>query len=199
MSSLVQEHLESYTDYSADQIKPVRLVLTPAFALAFCFDPDLPPQFTSGLQLQEKLHQIHLSRKCQPYAYRMHYLKQIGYLLQDNAEAICESVKKDLGRNKDEVSFTEVWTSIREVDLTVKRLKEWMKDETAFWDTILAFKGNSTCDGDVLVVVVDRPFAEPCLPVSYVLLSLDPRVKKQPKGVVLASRTIAFDSHVHIR
>lgn len=73
----------------------------------------------------------------------MHYLKQIGYLLQDNAEAICESVKKDLGRNRDEVSFTEVWTSVREVDLTVKRLKGWMQDETAFWDTILAFKGNS--------------------------------------------------------
>ncbi|KAH8089211.1 Aldehyde/histidinol dehydrogenase [Filobasidium floriforme] len=128
MSALVQEHLESYIDYPIDQVKP----------------------------LQEKLHQLHLSRKCQPYAYRMHYLKQIGYLLQDNAEAICESVKKDLGRNRDEVSFTEVWTSVREVDLTVKRLKGWMQDETAFWDTILAFKGNN------------------------------PRVKKQPKGVVLA-------------
>lgn len=99
-------------------------------------------------QLRDQLHALHLSRKCQPYAYRIHYLKQLGYLLQDNAEAICESVRRDLGRNRDEVSFTEVWTSLREVDLAVKRLKGWMKDETAVGDTILAFKGNSTSESE---------------------------------------------------
>lgn len=77
-------------------------------------------------------------------------------MLQDNVDLICRAMAQDLGRKPEEVQFTEVWTSMREVDLAVKRLKSWMKDETNVRDTILAFKLNN------------------------------PRVRKQPKGVVLA-------------
>jgi len=41
------------------------------------------------------------------------------------------------------VAFTEIWTSLREVDLAVKRVAEWMEDESGVKDTILAFKMNS--------------------------------------------------------
>lgn len=32
---------------------------------------------------------------------------------------------------------------MREVDLAVKRLATWMKDESGFWDSLAAFKLNS--------------------------------------------------------
>jgi hypothetical protein len=73
----------------------------------------------------------------------MHYLKQVGYLIQDNAKLICDAVHADLGRSDAETNFGEVWTSVREADLAVKRLKEWMKEEHNGRDTILAFKTNS--------------------------------------------------------
>lgn len=41
------------------------------------------------------------------------------------------------------MAFTEIWTSLREVDLAVKRVAEWMEDESGVKDTILAFKLNS--------------------------------------------------------
>lgn len=38
----------------------------------------------------------------------MHYLKQLGYMIQDNIPAICQSVKEDLGRRPEETEFGEV-------------------------------------------------------------------------------------------
>jgi hypothetical protein len=48
------------------------------------------------------------------------------------------------------VAFTEIWTSLREVDLAVKRVEGWMEDESGVKDTILAFKLNSqsSCGSD---------------------------------------------------
>ncbi|GHJ84787.1 hypothetical protein NliqN6_1189 [Naganishia liquefaciens] len=98
---------------------------------------------------------INLERRCQPFEYRMHYLKQLGYLIQDNISAICQSVKDDLGRRPEETEFGEIWNSMREIELAVERLAEWMKDESGVRDTPLGFKLNN------------------------------PRIKKQPKGVGL--------------
>jgi acyl-CoA reductase-like NAD-dependent aldehyde dehydrogenase len=49
----------------------------------------------------------------------------------------------------------KIWTSLREIELAVERLAEWMQDESGVRDTPLMFKLNN------------------------------PRVKKQPKGVGL--------------
>jgi aldehyde dehydrogenase (NAD+) len=49
----------------------------------------------------------------------------------------------------------QIWTSLREIDLAVDRLAEWMKDESGVRDTPAMFKLNN------------------------------PRIKKQPKGVGL--------------
>ncbi|KAJ9104421.1 hypothetical protein QFC21_001916 [Naganishia friedmannii] len=119
--------------------------------------PQVYSDFPVG-QLDEvhaSVSRVHLDRQCQPYEYRMHYLKQLGYMIQDNMQEICKSVKEDLGRRNEETEFGEIWTSLREIDLAVDRLAEWMKDESGVRDTPAMFKLNN------------------------------PRIKKQPKGVGL--------------
>lgn len=73
---------------------------------------------TSGQssQLSKHLHHVHLSRRCRSFEYRLHYLKRIGYLLQDNAEAICESVMLDLGRKYDDTKNQEAWVNNKAID-----------------------------------------------------------------------------------
>lgn len=105
--------------------------------------------------VHDLLYATHASRKCQPIEYRLHYLKQLGYMLQDHSDAICETVRLDLGRSYEETAFGEVWVILHEVELAVARLAEWMKDESGFRDTHAGFKLNR------------------------------PRVKKQPKGPAL--------------
>lgn len=45
----------------------------------------------------------------------MHYLKQLGYMIQDNLPAICQSVKEDLGRRPEETEFGEVSSPVADV------------------------------------------------------------------------------------
>lgn len=114
---------------------------------------DTPISDISNVHAQ--LYAAHASRKCQPIEYRLHYLKQLGYMLQDHSDAICETVRLDLGRSYEETAFGEVWVILHEVELAVSRLSEWMADESGFRDTHVGFKLNK------------------------------PRVKKQPKGPAL--------------
>jgi hypothetical protein len=60
------------------------------------------------MQVHASVSRVHLDRRCQPYEYRMHYLKQLGYMIQDNMQEICKSVKEDLGRRSEETEFGEV-------------------------------------------------------------------------------------------
>lgn len=48
----------------------------------------------------------------------MHYLKQLGYMIQDNMQEICKSVKEDLGRRNEETEFGEVRDDVSEDDST---------------------------------------------------------------------------------
>lgn len=76
-------------------------------------------------------------------------------MVHTNAHLITESLSLDLGRRNEESLTSEVWLIIDEINLAVKRLPEWVKDESCVRDTGLAFKLNR------------------------------PRVRRQPKGVGL--------------
>ncbi|WWC64986.1 uncharacterized protein I303_107600 [Kwoniella dejecticola CBS 10117] len=88
-------------------------------------------------------------------AYRLYNLKQLAYLIQDNEERIQQAVYKDLGKGGFDVSSGDLWPILNEIDLAVRRVKSWMRDESRIWDAMLSFK------------------------------FMRPRVKKQPKGPVL--------------
>lgn len=89
-----------YADFPIDQLDEVRPALS--LSLIRC------AQLTPPAQVHESTTRAHLERRCQPYEYRMHYLKQLGYMIQDNIPAICQSVKEDLGRRPEETEFGEV-------------------------------------------------------------------------------------------
>ncbi|WWD20892.1 hypothetical protein CI109_105370 [Kwoniella shandongensis] len=92
-------------------------------------------------------------------AYRLYNLKQLAYMIQDNEERIQEAVGKDLGKGAFDVSFGDLWPIINEINLALKRVEGWMKDEWRIKDAMFSFK------------------------------SMRPRVKKQPKGVALIIST----------
>ncbi|WVF67830.1 hypothetical protein IAT40_002591 [Kwoniella sp. CBS 6097] len=106
-------------------------------------------------KIYDKLNKRFDSRVTHTLAYRLFNLKQLAYLIQDNESRIQAAVYKDLGKGGFDVSSGDLWPILNEIDLAVRRVEGWMKDESRVWDAMLAFK------------------------------SMRPRVKKQPKGVAL--------------
>lgn len=58
--------------------------------------------------VHDVLYATNGTQKTHPVEYRLHYMKKLGYMVQDHAEEICEAVNKDLGRKKEETEFGEV-------------------------------------------------------------------------------------------
>ncbi|WVR08783.1 hypothetical protein IAU60_005841 [Kwoniella sp. DSM 27419] len=106
-------------------------------------------------QIYQTLHKRFDSGATLSLAYRLYSLKQLAYMISDNEKRIQEAMMIDLGKGGFDVSFGDLWPILNEVDLAVRRLKGWMRDESRLWDAMLAFQ------------------------------SMRPRVKKQPKGVAL--------------
>ncbi|OCF45583.1 aldehyde dehydrogenase (NAD+) [Kwoniella heveanensis CBS 569] len=106
-------------------------------------------------EIYDRLNKRFDSRVTHTLAYRLYNLKQLAYLIQDNESRIQAAVYKDLGKGGFDVSSGDLWPILNEIDLAVRRVEGWMKDEPRIWDAMLAFK------------------------------TMRPRVKKQPKGVAL--------------
>ncbi|KIR31413.1 aldehyde dehydrogenase (NAD+) [Cryptococcus deuterogattii MMRL2647] len=92
-------------------------------------------------------------------AYRLFNLKQLAYLIKDNETLIQAAVEKDQGKGPFDVTLGELWPALNEIDLAVKNVENWMKDETRTADAILSMK------------------------------TMPSRVRKQPKGVALIIST----------
>ncbi|KAK1923282.1 Aldehyde/histidinol dehydrogenase [Papiliotrema laurentii] len=101
------------------------------------------------------LHETFATRKTYSLGYRVYQLKQLAYLIHDNRTAIHAAVKEDLGGGQFAVDLCDVFPILNEVDLAIKRLPKWAKDETRYMDSMLTFK------------------------------FMSPRIHKQPKGVAL--------------
>ncbi|BEI82732.1 hypothetical protein CcaverHIS002_0306000 [Cutaneotrichosporon cavernicola] len=106
-------------------------------------------------ELYDRLSATFASHKTHALAFRLYNLKQLAYMLQDNVPAFQAALAADLQKKPFDVELTEVWPAIGDIDLAIKRLPEWMADESKSKDATGSFK-------------LARP-----------------RVVKQPKGVSL--------------
>lgn len=85
-------------------------------------------QSGSRSQLQWDLHLLHVSGKCKPLAYRLHYLKQVAKLIEENTEVIGLTVRSESGEDDYQALLKELERSTRELSLTIDRVESWMRD-----------------------------------------------------------------------
>ncbi|KAK3820348.1 MAG: Aldehyde/histidinol dehydrogenase, partial [Benniella sp.] len=64
-----------------------------------------------------------------PLKFRRHQLQQLWRLLDENQDAICEALYKDLHKHKNEALLAEISTSKEEINTTLEHLEEWARDE----------------------------------------------------------------------
>ena len=77
----------------------------------------------------EELRATFATGKTQSLEYRKKQLKQFAYLMEDNAQAFIEAIKKDLGRPEMETAFGEVISFKNEVIEAVQKLSRWASDD----------------------------------------------------------------------
>ncbi|PWN29185.1 aldehyde dehydrogenase [Jaminaea rosea] len=80
-------------------------------------------------QINKELRAAFLTGKTRSIEYRQNQLKQLAFMLQDNEDAFCEALNKDLGRHKFESMFAELMTTITEAVEAVHSVKSWAKKE----------------------------------------------------------------------
>ncbi|EGG05510.1 uncharacterized protein MELLADRAFT_116794 [Melampsora larici-populina 98AG31] len=66
--------------------------------------------------------------------WRIHQLKQLGYLLQDNENLLVEALVVDLDKPKTETVIGELGGTINEVIYALKNLKSWLKPQAVKTD-----------------------------------------------------------------
>ncbi|WRT70905.1 uncharacterized protein IL334_007904 [Kwoniella shivajii] len=114
-----------------------------------------PTPYDQIEEIYSTLNERFNSRDTLSLAYRLYNLKQLAYLIQDNEKRIQHAVHTDLNKGGFDVNLGDLWPILNEIDLAIRRVEDWMKDESRIWDAMLSFK------------------------------SMRPRIKKQPKGVAL--------------
>ncbi|KAF9100800.1 Aldehyde dehydrogenase [Mortierella sp. GBA35] len=64
-----------------------------------------------------------------PLKFRRHQLEQLWRLIDDNTEAFCDSLYKDLRKHRNETILGELVTTKEEINDALVHLEEWAKDE----------------------------------------------------------------------
>jgi aldehyde dehydrogenase (NAD+) len=77
------------------------------------------------LDAHETLHSTFRTGKTKNLAWRKWQLKQCWWLLHENAEAIVDSITKDLGRDAFESKWTEILTLKTKILRTIECLEQW--------------------------------------------------------------------------
>ena len=70
-------------------------------------------------------------QKTKPLSYRLMQLRKLYWGINDNADALVEACKQDLGKPTFEASLAEVDWCKNDIVFVSKNLKKWMKDEPA--------------------------------------------------------------------
>lgn len=60
--------------------------------------------------------------------------------MQDNVEKFQVALASDLQKKPFDVELSEVWPALGDIDLAIKRLPEWMADESKSKDATGSFK-----------------------------------------------------------
>lgn len=68
--------------------------------------------------------------------WRIHQLKQLGYLLQENEDLLIEALVVDLNKPKTETVIGELGGTINEVIYALKHLKSWLKPQAVKTDFV---------------------------------------------------------------
>jgi beta-apo-4'-carotenal oxygenase len=69
------------------------------------------------------------SQKTKPLSYRLAQLRKLYWAINDNADALVEACKQDLGKPTFETFLAEVDWCKNDIVFVTKNLKKWMKDE----------------------------------------------------------------------
>lgn len=70
------------------------------------------------------------SQKTKPLSYRLTQLRKLYWAINDNADALVEACKQDLGKPTFETFLAEVDWCKNDIVFVTKNLKKWMKDES---------------------------------------------------------------------
>ncbi|EGG04206.1 uncharacterized protein MELLADRAFT_78391 [Melampsora larici-populina 98AG31] len=90
----------------------------------------LESQFTSIEEIHnihQELRTNHLTRLTHTIEWRLHQLKQLAYLLQENETLLEEALNQDLGRSRSEAHIAELDGTRQEVSFAINNLKSWIK------------------------------------------------------------------------
>lgn len=80
-------------------------------------------------KINSDLRKSFLSGKTRDIEYRKNQLKQLTFLINDNADKFVESIRKDLGRSRFESMFAEIMGTTNECIEAINSLDKWAKDE----------------------------------------------------------------------
>ncbi len=76
-----------------------------------------------------RLRKAFLTHKTHSVAYRKNQLRSLAYCFQENADAFCKAINKDLGRSHFETTFAEVSGILNEIVEALHDIDGWAKDE----------------------------------------------------------------------
>ncbi|MDY0405637.1 aldehyde dehydrogenase family protein [Virgibacillus sp. 179-BFC.A HS] len=70
-----------------------------------------------------------LTGKTLSYDFRLKQLQNLRSMIKENEEALYEALQKDLNKSRQEALTTEIGFVYAELDVAIKNLKRWMKQE----------------------------------------------------------------------
>ncbi|MFZ3577104.1 aldehyde dehydrogenase [Virgibacillus sp. DJP39] len=82
------------------------------------------------------------SEKTLPYSFRKEQLEKLKKMLKIHEKEIYHALKEDLNKSSYETLTTEIGFLYSEIDVTLKNLKEWMKEKKV--DTPITHKGSKS-------------------------------------------------------
>lgn len=108
--------------------------------------------------MRAELKSTFASNRTKSISWRQQQLLQLARLVQDNAEAIADALHTDLGKPRFEVFLAEIAPAIQRSVICAQKVAEWAKDED--WSEVVGSQ-------------------------AEFMRSWRPRVRKEPKGIVL--------------
>ena len=81
-------------------------------------------------QIVENQRNYFLTHETKDIKFRIKYLKNLRKVIKENETAICDAIKKDLGKSHFESYMCEVGLTLSEISYMIKHIKKYSKDKT---------------------------------------------------------------------
>lgn len=140
-------------------------------------------------QLIEKQRAYFLSGKTLSVSFRMEALKKLKNVIESNADAICEALKKDLGKSSFESYMCEVGLTLSELSYMLRHTRRFAKEKTV-WTPLAQFASRSYKKPSPYgVTLIMSPWNYPFL------LTVDPLVDAIAAGNTAIVKPSAYSPH----